>query len=95
MLSLKVWGQGSGAPAYRQVVQRPLPQCVREGLEPDIANIVVAEPHSVEGWERPTGQCACKSHKAGIAKQIRGQIELRVKNMQEKIQRKCEKGRNG
>ena len=43
MPTLKAWEQGSGAPAHRQVVQGPLPQCVRESLEPDIANLVVEE----------------------------------------------------
>ena len=43
MPSLKAWLQGTGAPAHLQLVQRPLPQCVREGLEPDIANLVVVE----------------------------------------------------
>ena len=45
MPSLTAWGHGSGAPAYRQVVQRP------------------------------TGQCTCKSRKAGIADLIPGQVE--------------------
>ena len=52
-------------------------------------------PAHLQLVQRPTGQCACKSHKAGIADPIPAQTELRVRNMQEKIQRKCEKGRNG
>ena len=43
MPSLRAWGQGSGAPAHRQLVQRPLPQSVRKGDHAGVPNLVVIE----------------------------------------------------
>ena len=43
MWSLKAWGQGSGAPAYRQVVQRPTLNRRGESGEASVRNLVVVE----------------------------------------------------
>ena len=38
MPSLKAWGQGSGAPAYLQVVQRPAGQNIRKLLHAHVSD---------------------------------------------------------
>ena len=43
MPSLRAWVQGSGEPAYRQVVQRPVGHSAREGLHPNVPNLVEAK----------------------------------------------------
>ena len=43
MWSLKAWGQGSGAPAYRQVVQRPALNRLSESGEACVADLVASE----------------------------------------------------
>ena len=43
MWSLKAWGQGSGALAYRQVVQRPVPDCGGEGGDAGVADLITAK----------------------------------------------------
>ena len=53
MPSLKAWEQGSGAPAHRQVVQGPLGHSAREGLHPDVTDLIVAQVELHELWERP------------------------------------------
>ena len=40
MASLRAWGQGNGAPAYLQVVQRPALHRLSESGETCIANVV-------------------------------------------------------
>ena len=77
------------------VRERPTSTSTRESAHAVITDGIRTEEELLKGSQRPTGQCACKSHKAGIADPIPAQTELRVRNMQEKIQRKCEKGRNG
>ena len=70
MPRLKAWGQVSGAPAHLQLVQGPLPQCVREGLEPYIANLVVVEPMQVPAYctsnkTSQSGECTCQVSRHG------------------------------
>ena len=43
MWSLKAWGQGSGAPAYRQVVQRPALNHLSQSGEACVADLVASE----------------------------------------------------
>ena len=71
MWSLKAWGQGSGAPAYRQVVQRPAGQSVREGLEPGIADRVVAQAEKDQLVQRPAPNCGGKSGDPRVANLVR------------------------
>ena len=43
MASLRAWGQGSGAPAYRQLVQRPALNRLGESSKACVSNLVVVE----------------------------------------------------
>ena len=76
MWSLKAWGQGSGAPVYRQVVQRPTGTHIGEGCEARIANLVDVEPQNSEGWERPTGTSRSERRETDVPDLVRGQFEV-------------------
>ena len=67
MPSLRAWVQGSGEPAYRQVVQRPLPQCVREGLESGIADLVRAQVQIGQLVQCPALNCLSESGEPCVA----------------------------
>ena len=60
MPNLKAWEQGSGEPAHRQVVQGPLGHSAREGLHPDVTDLIVVKVEILELWERPAGTCVSK-----------------------------------
>ena len=76
MPSLKAWEQGSGAPAHRQVVQGPLPQCVREGLEPSIADLVRVQAQKGQLFQGPTGTGRSEGGEAHIANLITAQADV-------------------
>ena len=86
MWSLKVWGQGSGAPAYRQVVQGPTGTHIGEGCEARITNIVVAERQNLEGWECPVPNCGGKSGDPRVADLVRVEREhLHISHQTERL----------
>ena len=72
MPSLRAWEQGSGEPTYRQVVQGPLGHSAREGLHPDVTDLIVEKGELLELWERPLpiwawSDCLSKGRHASIA----------------------------
>ena len=87
MWSLKAWGQGSGAPAYRQVVQRPTGACRSEGRDADVADRIFAEHKSVELRERPTLNRLSQSGEACVANVVVEQRQLLCMAHQTKVLR--------
>ena len=67
MPSLRAWEQGSGEPTYRQVVQGPLGHSAREGLHPDVTDLIVVQVELLELWERPVLHRLGKSGEACVA----------------------------
>ena len=64
MQSLKAWEQGSGAPAHRQVVQRPAGTSTRKSAHACVTDLVELQLELHQLGERPTG--ACQGNHAGI-----------------------------
>jgi len=77
MWSLKAWGQGSGAPAYRQVVQRPTGTSRSERRETDVPDLVRGqfEVFKFKSWERPLPQRVREGLEPGIADLVRAEAQ--------------------
>jgi hypothetical protein len=75
MWSLKAWGQGTGAPAHRQVVQGPAPNRGGKGRHADVADLITAQKEYGALWERPAPHRGGKGGDADVTDGVEGENE--------------------
>ena len=76
MPSLRAWGQGSGAPAHLQVVQRPAGTCVSKGLHPFVADFIGAQVECLKQGQRPALNRLGESGEACVTNLVPIEIKL-------------------